>query len=102
MLNQFMLVGRLEEKEEIKGENNKKIAKITIAVPRSYKNDDGIYDTDFIKIYLYNGVAEQTLEYINKGDVMGVKGRIEYNNNEIELMAEKVSFISKKNTGGEK
>ena len=49
MLNQVVLVGRLVRDPELREtEEGKKVTNITIAVPRSYKNIDGEYDTDFI------------------------------------------------------
>ena len=78
MLNQLVVVGRLvSDPEIIVGENNKKRTYITVAVPRSYKNIDGNYETDFIRCTLWNGIAESTCEYCKKGDVVGVKGRVQ-------------------------
>lgn len=43
MLNQIVLVGRLtKDLEVLKGENDKKYARITLAIPRSYKNSEGV------------------------------------------------------------
>lgn len=99
MLNQVVLVGRLVQDPEIKElENGIKTSYITLAVPRSYKNSDGIYETDFIPCLLYKGIAENAVEYCKKGDVIGVKGRIqtkqEENKNIIEIVAERVTFLS--------
>ena len=96
MLNQVVIVGRLVEKLIIEeNENGKKICNITLAVPRSFKNDEGIYDTDFIKCTLWNIIAENTVEYCDKGDLVGVKGRVQcLSGNELQLIAEKVSFLS--------
>lgn len=99
MLNQILLVGRLVQDAEIKElENEVKTSYITLAVSRSWKNADGIYETDFIPVRLYKGIAENTTEYCKKGDVIGVKGRIqtkqEENKNIIEIVAEKVTFLS--------
>ena len=48
MLNQVVLVGRLvKDPELVETENNKKISRITIAIPRSFKNMNGEYETDF-------------------------------------------------------
>lgn len=104
MLNQIVLVGRLVSDPEIKEtENGNKVSYITLAVPRSYKNSDGIYETDFIPCLLYKGIAENAVEYCKKGDVIGVKGRIqtkqEENKNIIEIVAEGVTFLlSRKET----
>ena len=99
MLNQVVMVGRLTSDPEINEvENDRKVATITLAVPRSYKNVNGEYDTDFIKCTLWNGIAETTAEYCKKGDLVGVKGRIQTTNVDdkivMEVVAEKVSFLS--------
>ena len=96
MLNQVVIVGRLVEKPIVEeNENGKKVCDIILAVPRSFKNDEGIYDTDFIKCTLWNGIAENTVEYCNKGDVIGVKGRLQcLGGNELQVVAEKVTFLA--------
>ena len=96
MLNQAVIVGRLVEKPIVEeNENGKKVCDIILAVPRSFKNDEGIYDTDFIKCTLWNGIAENTVEYCNKGDVIGVKGRLQcLGGNELQVIAEKITFLS--------
>ncbi|MBR2138029.1 MAG: single-stranded DNA-binding protein [Bacilli bacterium] len=107
MLNQLVVVGRLvSDPEIIVGENNKKRTYITVAVPRSYKNIDGNYETDFIRCTLWNGIAESTCEYCKKGDVVGVKGRVQTSTYEkdgekkytFDVVAEKISFLSSKKT----
>ena len=96
MLNQVIIVGRLVAKPIVEeNENEKKVCNITLAVPRSYKNAEGIYETDFIKCNLWNGIAEKTAEYCEKGDLIGVKGRLQcLSGNELQLVAEKVTFLS--------
>lgn len=99
MLNQIILVGRLVQDPEIKElENGMRISYITLAVPRSFKNSDGIYETDFINCIVWNNIADNVKEYCKKGDVIGVKGRIqtkqEDNKNIIEIVAEKVTFLN--------
>lgn len=110
MLNQTVLVGRLASDPEVKElEDGKKVSNMTLAVPRSYKNADGEYDTDFIDCVLWNNVAENTAEYCHKGDIVGVKGRIQTNTYEVdgekrkstEIIAEKVTFLSSKSKDNE-
>ena len=75
-----------------------------------FQNENGEYDTDFIDCTLWNGVAESTAEYCNKGDLIGVKGRLESKEREIEgkkikvtnLIAEKVTFLTSKQKETEK
>ena len=97
MLNQTVLVGRLVQDPEIKElENDKKVCNIILAVTRSYKNADGIYENDFIPITLWQGIAEQTTNYCKKGDLVGVKGRLQAREDKVEVIGEKVSFLSSK------
>lgn len=76
MLNQIVLVGRIAVDPEIKEfDDGKKVSNLRLAVPRSYKNADGEYETDFLDVTLWNGAAQNTMEYCKKGDIVGVKGR---------------------------
>lgn len=103
MLNQVVLVGRLVDNIEVVEIKNadKKVASITLAVPRPYKNSDGKYDTDFIPIKIWDSIAENTAEYCRKGDIIGVKGRIQCTHSDyddLEFIAEKITFLSSKKT----
>ena len=85
MLNQTVIVGRLVKDPELREtENGNKVTNITLAVPRSYKNVNGEYDTDFISCVLWKGIAENTVEYVKKGDLIGIKGRIQTRNYEVD------------------
>lgn len=96
MLNQFVLVGRITSDPTIQELEGKKKCVITLAISRGYKNSEGVYDTDFIDVTLWNGIATNTTEYCRKGDIVGVKGRMERlnSNNELRVIAEKVTFVS--------
>lgn len=105
MLNQAVLVGRLVADPEVKElESGKSVSNITIACPRSYKNADGEYETDFIDVSLWDGVAQNTAEYCKKGDIIGVKGRLQTDSYEKDgnkmksliVVAEKITFLSSK------
>lgn len=105
MLNQVILVGRLTRDIKInKTESGKKIANLSLAIPRSFKNMDGIYDTDYVDCILWDNVALNTSEYCHKGDIVGIKGRIqsrivehnEKKSNILEVVAEKVTFLTTK------
>ena len=106
MLNQIILVGRLTRDIIVnKSENGVKVATISIAVPRSFKNVEGVYDTDFIDCVAFDTIAHNTSEYCAKGDIVGVKGRIQSNliekedgkkENKLEIICEKITFLSSK------
>ncbi len=108
MLNQIVIVGRLVRDPELRQtEAGKKVTNITLAVPRSYKNSSGEYETDFIDCVLWTGIAENTTEYCKRGDILGVKGRVQTRVFETEdekkkyvteVVAEKVTFLSSKRT----
>lgn len=110
MLNQAVLVGRIVQEPELKDTEKGKVTNITLAVPRSFKNSNGEYDTDFISCVLWKGVAESTVEYCKKGDLVGVKGRIQTRNVEfedetkrqfVEVVAERVTFLSSRKADDE-
>ena len=78
---------------------------INLAVQRSYENENGIYETDFIRCILWNGIAKNTSEYCHKGDLVGVKGRLQTRKYEdenkedkyiTEVIVDKVSFLASK------
>lgn len=103
MLNQVVLVGRLVKDPILReSENKKKMSYVTLAVPRCFKNAEGVYDTDFLECILWEGVATNTCEYCQKGDIVGVKGRLQTRTIEkeeekkyvTEIIAEKVTFLS--------
>lgn len=97
MLNQLVIVGRIvEDSLEVKKENDKELLTITLAVNRAYKNAEGIYETDFIPCILWGGVATNTAEYCRKGDIVGVKGRVQSVDGKLEVVAEKLTFLSSK------
>lgn len=107
MLNQIVIVGRLTRDITVyKSEKGKgsKVATISLAVPRSFKNIEGTYDTDFIDCIAFENVAINTSEYCKKGDIVGVKGRVQSTVEEIdgkknyrlEIIAEKITFLSSK------
>lgn len=103
MLNQIILVGRLVKDIKVyKSDNGKKIATITLAIPRSFKNMDGVYETDFVDCVAFENIADNTAQYCGKGDIVGVKGRVQSRVLEkdgkkeylTDIVAEKVTFLT--------
>lgn len=90
MLNQIVLVGRLVQDPEIKElENGNKTSYITLVVPRSFKNT---------ACKVGYPMCDNVKEYCKKGDLLGIKGRVQTKQEEdksiIEIVAEKVTFLS--------
>lgn len=85
MLNQVVVVGRIYSIEN---------GELVMAVPRSFKNDNGEYDTDYIEARLSKSIEENVSTYCEKGDLVGIKGRLESDLNRMYVIAEKVTFLS--------
>ncbi len=108
MLNQVVLVGRLTKDPIVnKSDNNKDYSYITLAVPRSFKNINGEYETDFVDCIMWDSVARSTAEYCHKGDIVGIKGRIQSRTIEkedgtkkycLDVIAERTTFLSSNNS----
>lgn len=104
MLNQLVLVGRItHEPEPVILAEGKKVLKFQLAVQRGFKNYEGEYDTDFINVTCWEGLATIVESYIEKGNMIAVKGRIQSwqyelddvkKLNMLEVVAEKVTFLS--------
>lgn len=95
MRNQFILIGRLREISELKEGKNKKYITIKLEVNREFKNAEGYYESDKIKITLRGNLATTLKEYCRVNDVIGIKGRLEETaqGNTI-LVGDKVTFLS--------
>lgn len=109
-MNNVVLVGRLIDEPDAKEmQDGTMKTTIVLAVSRGYKNSDGIYETDFIRCVLWNGIASATKDYCHKGDVVGVKGKLQSrsydDNNEkkyiTEVIVDKITFISSIKTSDE-
>lgn len=105
-MNNVILVGRLASEPILEEKENKQRTVIDLAVPRNFKNSEGMYEADFIRCVLWNGIAKNTSNYCHVGDSIGIRGRIqtrsyedeEHNKKYItEVIAQSVSFIAPKN-----
>jgi len=67
---------------------------IIVSIPRSYKNKEGEYETDMVKVTLEGTINDNTREYCHKGDIIGVKGRIRVDEDGMKIVGEKVTFLS--------
>ena len=91
MHNMVYLIGRLTKDVEIE-ENG---ATINVAVQRAFKNEEGIYETDFFDVKLMGQVATtNTAKYCQKGDLVGIKGVLRNGENGTYVLAEKISFLA--------
>ena len=77
--NSVRLVGSLGMDPEVKSfENNRKLAKVSIATNETYKNDKGekITDTQWHNLVMWNGQANLAEQYLKKGDIISIEGKL--------------------------
>lgn len=110
MLNRVILIGRLTKDPELRyTPNGTAVASFTLAVNRSFTNQQGEREADFIPIVVWQKQAENCANYIGKGSLVAVEGRLQvrtYDNKEgqrrwvTEVIAENVRFLDKREAGG--
>lgn|SRR5690625_3909221 len=103
MLNRVVLVGRLTRDPELRyTPNGVAVANFTLAVNRNFTNKQGEREADFINCVVWQRAAENVANYLKKGSLAGVDGRVQtrsYDNNEgrrifvTEVVAENVQFL---------
>jgi len=110
-MNKVMLIGRLTKDPELKytpGAGTA-VTTVTLAVDRAYIKD-GKKEADFIPVVIWGKSAESTAQYMKKGLLMGVSGRIQTRSYEAkeggkryvtEVVAEEVQFLQWANNNNE-
>lgn len=97
ILNQVIIVGRLTKEPELTVKKEKRTI-IELAIPRSFKNKDGEYETDFVSVVAEGNIANSTVEYCKKGDIIGIKGNVRTevvdNDRKMFIVAERITFLS--------
>ncbi|MFE5473846.1 single-stranded DNA-binding protein [Bacillus safensis] len=107
MLNRVVLVGRLTKDPELRyTPNGTPVATFTLAVNRTFTNQSGEREADFINCVAWRRIAENTANFLKKGSLAGVDGRLATRNYEnqqgqrvfvTEVQAESVQFLDSKN-----
>src|SRR5690625_600612 len=78
MMNRAVLVGRLTRDPDLRyTPNGVAVANFTLAVNRSFTNQQGERDADFINCVTWRRQAENLTQYMKKGGQVGVDGRIQ-------------------------
>lgn len=105
MLNRIILIGRLTADPELRyTPNGVAVATLTLAVDRQRSNQMGEKETDFIPIVVWQKTAELCAQYLRKGRLAAVDGRLQlrsYENKEgqrvrvAEVVAENVRFLDR-------
>lgn len=111
MINRTILVGRLTANPQFRTTpNGVSIANFTIAVNRTFTNAQGEREADFINCVVFRKQAENVNNYLSKGKLAGVDGRIQsrsYENNEgkrvfvTEVVCDSVQFLEPKDNSNQ-
>lgn len=111
MINRVVLVGRLTRDPEMNmSQSNIAVTKFNLAVNRPFTSKDGEQSADFINIVCFRKVAENVNQYVKKGSLVGIDGRIQTRNYEnkdgqrvyvTEVVADSVQFLEPKGTNND-
>ena len=106
-MNKVVLMGRLTRDPDVRysqGETPLAIARYTLAVDRRFKRN-GEQDADFINCVAWNKTAETLSNYVSKGTMIGVEGRLQVRSYEneagvrqyiSEVLVNKFTFLESK------
>lgn len=105
MLNRVVQVGRLTKDPDLKtSQSGISVVNFTLAVNRPFKSQDG-QDADFFNIVAFRKQADNVAQYLKKGSLAGVDGRLQsrtYENKDgqrvfvTEIVADSVQFLEPK------
>lgn len=103
MLNRVILIGRLTRDPDLKyTSSGVAVTQFTLAVDRPFTGQGGEREADFIPVVVWRQLAETCANYLRKGRLTAVEGRIQvrnYDNNEgkkifvTEIIADNVRFL---------
>ena len=106
MINNVVLVGRLTRDPELRyTPSNVAVATFSLAVNRNFKNQAGDYEADFISCIMWRQQAENFANWLKKGALVGITGRIQtrsYDNQQgqrvyvTEVVAESFQILEKR------
>ena len=109
MINRVVLVGRLTRDPEMRyTQSGIAVARFTLACDRPFTGQDGKKETDFIDCTVWRKQAENVAQYLKKGNMAGVDGRLQISSYEgqdgtkrqrAEVVADSVRFLEPKGQG---
>lgn len=104
-MNRITLTGRLTDQAQLRyTQSNKAFARFTLAVNRQRKQD-GTQEADFINCIAWDKTAELICNYLNKGSLVGVEGRLQTGTYEktdgsrgytTDVLVQNIEFLEKK------
>ncbi|MFY4776200.1 single-stranded DNA-binding protein [Metabacillus sp. RGM 3146] len=110
MINRVVLVGRLTKDPELRyTPSGAAVATFTLAVNRTFTNQSGEREADFLNIVVWRRQAENVANFLKKGSLTGVEGRLQSRSYEdqtgkrvyvTEVVADSVQFLEPKGSSG--
>ncbi|MDQ0228141.1 single-stranded DNA-binding protein [Metabacillus niabensis] len=110
MLNRVVLVGRLTKDPDLRyTPSGVAVATFTLAVNRTFTNQQGEREADFLNCVIWRKQAENVANFLKKGSLAGVDGRLQSRSYEdqtgkrvyvTEVVAESVQFLEPKSASG--
>lgn len=104
-MNHIVLIGRLTRDPELRyTPNGVAVANFDLAVDRPTTNQQGERETDFIRIVVWQKQAENCANYLKKGRLVAVEGRLQIRSYETqdgqkrrvaEVVASHVQFLER-------
>ena len=77
-MNKVIETGRVTKDIELRQTKSGTSAiEFSLAVKRSFKNDNGEYESDFFNCVAFGKSAETISRYVKKGDMIGIEGRLQ-------------------------
>ena len=77
MYNKVIMIGRLTSTPELhKTNNDKSVARATVAVNRRYKSQNGEREADFVNLVVWGRLAETLASYASKGSLISLDGEL--------------------------
>lgn len=109
MINRVVLVGRLTKDPELRyTPSGVPMARFTVAVNRPFSNQQGEKEADFIGCLAWRKQAENLANFMKKGSLIGVEGRIQTGSFEgqdgkrvytTDVVADSVQFLEPRGGG---
>jgi len=103
-MNRVDLVGRLTRDPELRHTTSgRAVCQINLAISRTFTNQNGEREADFINVVVWDKQAENVSKYVTKGRLVSVEGRLQsrsYDDKDgkkvyvTEVVASSVQFLS--------
>ena len=105
-MNRVMLIGRLTAKPELRYTgSNIPYARFSVAINRTFSNSQGQRETDFINVIIWRKQAENVCNFLDKGSLVSIEGRLQSNSYDdkdgnkrysLDVVADNVQFLESK------